>query len=253
MDKLGEFSSQTERFLRSLAIDLGLPIRKGEWLASKFSNESVAFDGEYPGAVPEAVAAKGLDALKLISGEEPLAAVNRGVVSFGTAAEFSRIGRIMDPDEKFYIGLYEHDEGQPNEWREVTYRRAAEMRQLLDAPIASYGSVQGTLHAWHQGSDPSFFVVRELATNALVRVNYKAALHTKVLKAHERPLSVVHVYGDIQWDRATGTILTMDVTDIEVSEPLTEFEFQKLIGSAPTLTGALTTEEYIEWVRGDGE
>jgi hypothetical protein len=44
MDKLGEFSSQTERFLGSLAIYLGLPIRKGEWLASKFSNESVAFE-----------------------------------------------------------------------------------------------------------------------------------------------------------------------------------------------------------------
>lgn len=253
MDKLGEFSSQTERFLRSLAGDLGLPIKKGEWLATKFSNESVAFDAEYPGAVPDRVAAQAADALNLITGAEPLEAVNRGPVSYGTAAEFSRIGRIMDPDEKFYVGLYRDGEESPDDWREVTYRRAAEMRQLLDAPISSYGSVQGTMHAWHQGAAPPFFAVRELSTSALVRCNYKAFLHSKVYEAHEQPHAVVHVYGDMEWDRATRQIVTLEATRIDIEKPLTDFEFQKLVGSAPNFTGDLTTDEYIDWVRGDGD
>lgn len=253
MDKLGEFSSQTERFLRSLASDLGLPAKKGEWLASRFSNGSVEFDGEYPAAVPDAVVSRGQEALDLITGEEPLEAVNRGPVSYGTAAEFSRIGKIMDPDEKFCIGLYRNGGDAPDEWREITYRRADEMRQLLDAPIASYGSVQGTIHAWHQGAVPPFFTVRELSTGALIRCNYKAALHSKVYEAHEQPHAVVHVYGDIEWDRATRQIVTLQATNIEIMKPLSEFEFQKLAGSAPNFTGALTTDEYIDWVRGDGE
>lgn len=143
MDKLGEFSSQTERFLRSLAIDLDLPARKGEWLAARFSNESVAFDGEYPAPVPDAVHAQAFEALSLITGDQPLTAVERGVMSYGTAAAFSRIGEIMDKDERFYVGLYRNGTEEPDEWREITYRRAAEMRQLLDTPITSYGSVQG--------------------------------------------------------------------------------------------------------------
>jgi hypothetical protein len=253
MDKLGEFSTQTERFLRSLAIDLGLPARKGEWLASKFTNESVAFDGEYPDAVPDAVVARGVEGLSLITGEEPLAAVNRGVFSYGTAAEFSRIGKIMDPDEVFYIGLYRDGDDEPDEWREVTYRRAAEMRSLLDAPIPSYGSVQGTPHAWHPGSEPPFFQVRELSGSTLVRCTYGASLYARVHAAFQKPKTVVHVYGDIEWDRATNLIVEMRATDIEVAETLSDFEFQRLIGIAPNFTGSLSTEDYIEWIRGDGD
>lgn len=254
MDKLGEFSSQTERFLRSLAVDLDLPAKKGEWLASKFTNQSVAFDGEYPSPVPDAVLARGLEALSLITSDEPLSAVNNGLVSYGTAAAFSRISTIMDKDEVFHIGLYHGGADEvPDEWREVTYRQVAEMRDLLDAPIEAYGAVQGTIHAWHQGSDQPYIEVRELATGARVRCNYRSALHDKVFKAHERPHAVVHVYGDIQWDRATGDVIAMQAADLEVSEPLSDFEFQKLIGLAPNFTGALTTDEYIDWVRGDGQ
>jgi hypothetical protein len=44
MDKLGDFASHTERFLRALARDLGVPAKKGEWLAANFANESVSFE-----------------------------------------------------------------------------------------------------------------------------------------------------------------------------------------------------------------
>lgn len=253
MDKLGEFSTRTERFLRSLALDLALPVKKGDWLALKFSNESVGFDAEYPSPVPPEVLVRGNEALALISGDQPLTAVETGFVSVGTAAAFARIGEVMDKDEIFHVGLYRNDGEQPDEWRDVTYSSAAVMRQLLDAPIASYGSVQGTLHAWHQGSEPAFFQVRELSTGFLVRCNYRTTMHERVYRAHKRPNAVVHVYGNIEWDRATGQIVEMAASDLEIAEPLSEFEFQKLIGSAPNFTGALTTDEYIDWVRGDAE
>lgn len=253
MDKLGEFSTRTERFLRSLTLDLALPAKKGDWLALQFSNESVAFDGEYPASVPDAVQVRALEALTLITSDQPLTAVDTGFVSVGTAASFARIGEVMDPDERFYVGLYRNSGEQPDEWRDVTYRDAAAMRELLDVPIAAYGSVQGTVHAWHQGSVPAFFQVRELSTGALVRCNYKASMHDRVYRAHKSPNAVVHVYGMIEWDRATGQIVEVDSSDLEIAAPLSDAEFQNLIGSAPNFTGALTTDEYIDWVRGDGE
>ena len=109
------------------------------------------------------------------------------------------------------------------------------------------------MHAWHQGSEPPFFTVRELSTASLVRCNYKAALHEKVFEAHEQPHAVVHVYGDMEWDRATSQIVNLDATDLDITKPLSEFEFQKLAGSSPNFTGTLTTDEYLDWVRDDGE
>ena len=63
MDKLGEFSSQTERFLRSLSFDLGIEARKGEWIAENFTNDSVSFDAEFAAPVPDEVAIRGREAL----------------------------------------------------------------------------------------------------------------------------------------------------------------------------------------------
>lgn len=103
MDKLGDFASQTERFLRSLARDLGMPVKKGEWLASSFTNDSVAFDAELAEAVPEAVIARGNEALDLITGDDPIAACDRGLIDYTTAAEFSRLVERLIPTSIFSL------------------------------------------------------------------------------------------------------------------------------------------------------
>jgi hypothetical protein len=251
MDKLGEFSSQTERFLRALSLDLGIGTKKGEWLARNFGNGSVEFDGELPTAIPDAAAARGREALAMISGEHPLDACNKGLVGYTTIAEFARIGRILDPDEKFFLGLYQDGESQPSDWREIDYRKTAEIRRLLDAPLTSYGSVQGTVHAWHTGARPSFFQVRELAGGALVRCVYKGDLYGRVHQATRVPNTVIHVYGDIRWDRATNAIIEMEATDLDLAEPLSEAQFQHLFGSMPDFTGIMSTADYIDWLRDD--
>jgi hypothetical protein len=253
MDKLGEYASQTERFLRSLTNDLGIDVSKGDWLARNFSNGSVEFDGELATALSDEDAERGREALAAISGDDPLSACSKGLVGYSTVAEFAKIGRPLDPDEKFVIGLYHNGETAPSEWREVDYRKASEIRQLLDAPIVSYGSVQGTIHAWHTGARPGFFQVRELSTGSLIRCVYKNEFHEKVHRATREPYTVVHVYGRIEWDRAANSIIEVQVSDIETAEPLTEAQFDRLFGSIPEFTGPMSTGDYIEWLRGDAE
>ena len=250
LDKLGEFAVQTEKFLRSLARDLDLPMEKGKWLAVNFTNESVAFDSEFAEAVPEAAAVRGRKALQLLTGDTPLEACNRKIIEFRTAAEFAQIGQILDADEQFLVGIYE-TVAKP-EWHPVTYQKVAEMRKQLSTPIISYGSVQGIIHNWTMGADQPFLQLRDLASGDLVRCNYRQELRDRIVAAAERERSVIHVYGKIRWDRIRDKILDITAGDIEVTNPLSAHAFDKLFGSMPGFTGGMNTADYIEWFR-DGE
>lgn len=251
MDRLGEFTSQTEKFLRSLAADLGVDAKKGLWLASQFSNESVGFDSEFADAMRDAEAVKGIEALEVILGENTLAAIERGLVSYGTVAEFSRIGKALAPDDYFLMGVYHASEVDAPDLKRVTYKKTAELRQLLEMPISSSGTIQGVMHSWHQGATEPFFNVRELSTGNLVRCEYAPDKYAKIHLATKEQDTVVLVYGDMEWDRATNQIVTLQVTDIEAVKPLLPAEFETMVGSAPNFTGAMTTAEYISWIRGD--
>jgi hypothetical protein len=253
MDRLGEFHVQAEKFLRALSIDLGVDAKKGEWLAENFTNDSVAFDAELAQPITQLIADRGLEALKTISGDRPLDAYNRGLLSYITVAEFARIGRTLDPDQKFQIGVYGNGNPQPSEWYDVNYRKTAEIRQLLDGPFVTLGSVQGTIHAWHGGARPAFFQVRELSTGDLIRCVYRGELYGRIHQATRVPNTVVHVYGEIRWDRATNKIVELDANSLDLAEPISEVEFNRLFGSMPGFTGTMSTAEYIDWLRDDAE
>jgi hypothetical protein len=241
IDRLGNFTVQTEKFLRSLAHDLGLSVERGQWLARNFSNESVAFDSEYADLVPEPAALRGNKALELLTGENPLEACDRRFVGFRTALEFAEMGKALKPHEQFLVGLYRAD--KKPEWRAVSYGQIKELERLLGTPVSTYGSVQGVIHSWASGATPPFFQLRELASGDLVRCIYQPMLHQKILAAHERERTVIHVYGDISWSRTKDTILEAKAVDIEITEPLSDEAFHRLFGSMPYITNDLSTAE----------
>ena len=252
MGKLGEFSTQMERFLRSLSADLGIDAQRGKWLAKNFTNESVAFDGEYADFVDDAISQKALAALEGLSGPSPLGAFNSGYVGYSTLAEFAKVGKLLDPDEVYYIGLYRNGDAQPD-WKSVSHTQTAQLRKLLETPVTTIGSVQGIMYSWHPGATQPFFQVRELITKELVRCEYEDRYYDQVHQAMESQNVTVHVYGRIQWDSVTNAIIKVLIDDIEATEPLSASEFNQFFGAAPEYTGEFSTAEYIEWLRGDGD
>jgi hypothetical protein len=252
MDKLGDYASQSEKFLRALAADFGVSPTAGKWLARNFTNESVAFDGQFSESVPEDVAIRARVALERLGSEQPIDAYHEGLVGYSTLEEFAKIGKSLDADEVFCLGIYDSPDGGPIEWRSVSHRTTSELRQLLEAPISSVGSAQGIVHAWHPGATPPFFQLRELSTSALLRCNYGESLYKKVHAATKRPNTVCHVYGIMAWGRAEGKAEQITVDDIEIAEPLSDLEFHQIFGMAPKFTGDLTTDQYVDWMR-DGE
>ena len=122
-----------------------------------------------------------------------------------------------------------------------------------DAPVITHGSVQGTIHEWHTGARPMFFKLRELSTGELVRCEHDQALYGRVHEATGTPNTVIHAYGQITWDRTTNAIINVEANAIDLAEPISEIEFERLLGSAPHFTGTMSTADYIDWLRGDAD
>lgn len=252
MDKLGDFSVQCEKFLRSLTYDLGVQVKKGQWLAQNFSNGSVEFDSIFAESVPDNIAQQGIQALIGLSGQDPVSVCNKGLIGYGTLAEFAKIGKSLDPDESYYIKL-DYIEHSISDWREISYGKSAEIRKLLEAPFISSGSFQGVPYSWHSGARPSFFQAREIVNGALVHCTYEQSIYLKVHNAFKKLGNIMHVYGDITWDKPTNSIIDVAVKDIEITSSISEAEFEKLFGSMSNYTGDFGTADYIDWVRGDAE
>lgn len=253
LDKLGDFATQTEKFLRSFASDLGVTVVKGEWLAKEFRNESTSWDTLYVHPVDDEVTKSGLALLDALTGSDPLGACSAGAFSYTTLLEFSKIGRGMDPDEVYYIGLYDRDDAVEPNWREISYRKVAEIRKFLETPQIVYGSLQGFMHAWFPGAVPPFMHLRPLDGGELVKCICTPEQYKAVHEATKVPNTVLLVYGDVAWDRGNQTIQQVQVKDIEATRLLTQDEFDGLFGSMPGATGDLTTDEYLDAVRGDQE
>jgi hypothetical protein len=90
LDKLGDFATQTEKFLRAFASDLGVTVQKGEWLAKEFRNESTSWDTLYVEPVDDEVTRAGLKALDALTGPDPYSACSVGTFSYWRRTAASR-------------------------------------------------------------------------------------------------------------------------------------------------------------------
>jgi hypothetical protein len=252
MEKLGEISRQAEKFLRSLAADVKLTVKKGEWLAVNFENGSVSYDAEFQGEVNEGTARAYLNGLRFVADYDADVEGTNGIVTDATLLEYARIGQIIDPDEVIGIGLYDGRSPKPK-WRTITYNKTSQIRGQMEAPISSYGSVQGIIYSLIKEADKPNFRLRELATDHLVRCYYTTDQYPQVYTALRERSAVVHVSGNLTLDRITRTVTIMDVDRIDQAEALSGADFERFFGSSPLLTGDMETEEFIELARGNGE
>ena len=232
LSKLGKIAEQAEKFLRALAADCHVESRPNEWLAVEFDNGSVAYDAEFQGDVTPAVASIFARNLELLADFDPDSGGLNLAISPSTAIEYARIGSLIDPDESIGLGIYRADAKKPN-WRQITYSHSASLRREVEAPLASYGSVQGILHAWFKEAREPHFQLRELSTDAFVRVLYAPSLYGDVARAVQERATVLVVSGDMLFDRATRSATELKAEKIERVGMLSPTEFESFFGSAP--------------------
>lgn len=107
------------------------------------------------------------------------------------------------------------------------------------------------MHSLIKGTSRPYFQVREFASNQLIRCYYDNNLYQDIHRALEHRNAVVFATGQMRFDRARRIIEEMEVERLDRVEPLTDTEFQFLFGSAPEITGDLSTEEFVLRIRQD--
>ena len=165
------------------------------------------------------------------------------MVSAATALEYARIGSLIDPDEEIGLGIFPATGGNPKQ-RTITYRRLDTLRREMETPIPTHGAVQGILYAWFKEARQPSFQIRELSTDALVRVHYPTSLYRDVAHAVQERTTMLLVAGDMLMDRATRLPLEMTAERIERVGMLSPADFESLIGSAPDYSADLAEETY---------
>ncbi len=251
MEKLGEITRQLEKFLRSLAQDMRLEVKRGEWLALNFKNGSVAWDAAYQAEVPDSKLRQFNQCVEFVTDYDPDAEGINGLVSDATLLEYGKLGERIDPDEAIGFGIYA-PERKRLKWRRVEYRRASRIRQAMETPISSYGSVQGVLHSLLKEAPQPLFNLREAATDRLVKCFYGADLYPTIIDALRSRSAVVHVSGLMRLDRAARTVDEVKVERLDRVEELSEVDFHSMFGMSPLMTGSLSTQQFIDSVRDDG-
>ena len=252
LEKLGDISRQMEKFLRALTADLNLEVKKSEWLAVNFKNGSVSYDASFQHEVTDSTFRHFNRCIEFVTDFDPETDGSNGLVSDATLLEYGRLGEHIDPDEAIGIGLYTGGVRTPKKWRQVNYRKTSRVRDAMEMPIRSYGSIQGILHAWFKEAHNPYFQVREFATDQLVKCIYDQALYPTIVDAVKERSSVVYATGHLKLDRAKRAVDEMLVERIDRVEKISDDEFKSFFGIAPDITGKLTTDQFISNVRLDG-
>lgn len=232
LGKLGRISEQAEKFLRAISLDCGVQTKAGEWLASEFNNGSVEYDAEFQGSVSPADAEIFEKALAFLADYDPDREGLNGVVKESTALEYAKIGSLIDPDEVVRLGIYPHRGGKLI-WRDITYSKAERIKAVVEMPLATYGSLQGIIHSWYKEAANPYFNMRELSSDALVRVEYAPRMYSRVADAVREKNTVVLAAGNCVFDRVSRSIERMKLDKLSETRILSPIEFDNLFGSFP--------------------
>jgi hypothetical protein len=130
IEKLADVSRQLDKFLRALAVDLQIEVKKGEWLAVNFENGSVKYDAALQIDVREIEFRRFNGSIEFIADYDPDSEGSNGLVSDATLLE-GRIGTCIDPDEAVNLGIYAAPGSRkPKKWRQISYRSATRVKLM---------------------------------------------------------------------------------------------------------------------------
>lgn len=249
--KLARVCHEATKFLEMLAEDLELP-QGDAWVAEEFENGSVNFDVRHGVQVDPVVAESARQALGMVIGETsenlPIAVRIRSE----TRRQFRKITRALDPDEVMRIGVYRGDEHRPDpsNWYQVQRSDAVELTEgIIDR--GTYGEVQGVVNAFFKEHQPPYVRVRELSTGNLVKCFFRADQYQAAVELLEDKDAVVFVEGWLREDASSGATREVSVEDFTPAVDFDEKAVEGLFGSVPDYTGELTSEEFVERIRGD--
>jgi len=245
LSQLTDIADEAEKFLRYLAEDAGISVRRAEWLARNFQNGSLQFDVERETKIT-------LDQAKDFNGKfEYVERVKserkslNGLVKHRTLVQYAKIAKALGPHEKIAFGLYHtEEETKPYRYLPLTKREAEILSGFLSEEVTYRGSIHGLIH--DIGVEELCFHLRNARDGNLVRCDFSEPLYQEVHDASARRHAVVYVHGLITARRVDREVIQVRADRIKVAPALSEERYQAFFGADPNYTGQLTSEEFVE-------
>lgn len=199
LEKLERITTETRKFLESIASDLELP-EDIRWLGSRFKNQSLSYDIEGNIDVQPQQASHFNSAVVMMSrGEVP------PFITRESAGKFYAIAKPLETDERVRLGLY--NGSQRPHWVELRPGIHAIDAAPIAATIEYVGAIQGTLHSWFREATPPYFYLRDASSRNLVKCEYRLdSVYDQLVEAVKHKDAIIHVHGDITTDRASRSI-----------------------------------------------
>lgn len=249
MSKLADLARETQKLLRMIAEDVHLDEAGGTWVAQDFYNGSLGFDAEYQLADVDIDQVHAfLHTVDQVATAERETNWNAQHVRPATLVQSAKLATLAEEGETIRLGWMN---GSPAvEWRPLKKDRAAAILEHFNAWVEYRGMLQGRIHALYKESNPAFFELRDFASGTLVKCIYKPNHYDEVYRALERRDAVALVAGWIRAKRLDRSIAEIHVERIQPTRPVDENRLREFFGSAPSWTGDMTTDQFIDSVRG---
>jgi hypothetical protein len=247
--KLARVCHETTKFLEMLSEDLELPLGDA-WLAEEFENGSLMFDVRHGVEIDPVAAERARQAMGMVFGEtaEDLSVAFK--IRTETRRQFRKVTRVLDADEYMCIGVYQGKELRPDNWFKVQRSDAAELCEgIIDR--GTYGEVQGVVNAFFKEAEPPYVRIRELSTGNLVKCYFRNSQYQAAVELLEDKEAVVFVEGWLKEDASSGVIREVRVEDFTPAVDFDEKFVEARFGSVPDYTGSLTSEQFVDRIRGD--
>ena len=248
MSKLERLSSEAQKLLRYLGEDMRIPTG-GTWVAQGFYDQGVGFDATYQGAELDGLQARDylrtLDDTLTVSDEQNWTVAG---VSTRTLVQSAVLAKVAGEEETVRLGLSNGDDVL--HWRPLSKSRAHAVAEHFNNVVEYRGMLQGVIHAIFKEADPPHFKLRDRASGDLVDCEYEPELYGDLHTALKQREAVVLVTGWVHAKRSSRSVESLRVERIRAVPSMTQQELEAFFGSAPGWTGDLTTEQFIDSVRG---
>lgn len=255
--KLAQISVEADLFLKMIIQDVDKRIT-GNWIAKDFVNASVDFTTEFSGNISKeqvVLCQRALEAT--MTTEFDLATLDKSRVKRATLLQYAKIARPIAPDEAIHFALLNGHKPVKEDRHVLTKEHSIDLVQRIQITdnVSYDGSVQGVITSLFRDQrlyKKPHFRLRELYSGTLISCYYSPSLYPQiVLQGLRESDSVVHVAGKVVASRTERRILAIrEVKKIIEAEGYQPGDLKRFVGCAPNVTGNLTTEQFIDNVRG---
>jgi hypothetical protein len=240
--KLARIAEEAEKFLASFAEDVHLT--KTDWVADTFRNGSLEFNLNYIGNENPAIMLNARRALAYITDPKTKPeSLNHGI-SPKTFHQFARIANPLESDDSVGFGI-PNDRGRFIT-RILTKERAVQIERETNQILEHYAGFQGSVTAlFREGT----FWLKDYISGKRIVCQFRPHLYSKIWKLLDENEELVNVEGWLV--SKNGTPETLRVEHVNPSIGYEEGDLDKFFGCDPNFTGDLTTEQFLDELRGE--